>query len=272
MLIYDEDEQTYRNQPRLVTFSKLKLFRQSRKHYRRAMLGLCPGFEETPAMRRGTAGHAMFLEGQRAFEKRFVVINDKVKRGTKAWLENEADGRLGIKASEYHSLNEMANALEENDFATSLIQTSKREVVARHEDALGLPFGVQGRLDILHPLYGVCDLKITDTFDQRHRLIADRDYVGQVAFYSWLESDGLLTPARSCHVVWLEGVEPYRCQVVTIALQEIQMAHKLNMGALAQLAECMAEDMWVDGQDVVAWDVPPRYYDKIEITGIAEQK
>lgn len=268
MLIYNEPEEAYRQAPGLVTFSKLKLFRQSRKLYHRVMLGLAEGYDETPPMRRGTAGHAMFLEGQRTFEKRFVVINDKIKRGTAAWKANEADGRKGIKAKEYHQLNEMANALEENDFATALIQESKREVVARHEQAAGLPFGVQGRLDILHPLHGVGDVKITDTFDKRHWLIADRDYVGQLALYSWLESDGLLTPRRPCPVVFLEGVEPYRCQVVMVGVPELQTAHSFNLRSLADLAHCLAEDDWTDGPDVIDWEVPGRFLDKMEITGV----
>jgi exodeoxyribonuclease VIII len=85
---------------------------------------------ETPAMLFGGAFHSLLLEGEVAFNERFVVapqIDKRTKDGKAQWAALQELGKVVVSAEDYDLMTEMANAVIKHPFAIKCLAEGRSE-------------------------------------------------------------------------------------------------------------------------------------------------
>lgn len=95
--------------------------------------------EDTPALIFGSAFHALVLEGQEAFDNRFVVapeINRRTKAGQAEYAEfcTQNEGKAVIGKDDYNLMIDMLNAVIRHPFACRVLSEGRSEMSVFWED------------------------------------------------------------------------------------------------------------------------------------------
>ncbi len=135
-----------------------------------------------------------------------------------------------------------------NPRAAELLTLGRAEGVVRAEYC-GVP--CQSRMDWVHPLEGICDLKTCDDLTWFEADARRYGYVHQLAFYRALLSrrlDGLLVPV---HLIAVEKKEPYRCGVWLVSENSLAIAQRDAEVAIGRLVRCHEFAEWPTGYEEV---------------------
>jgi hypothetical protein len=248
-----------------VSFSWLKRWKEDEDmFYRRFVLGQKPDGEdeedETKALRIGTAGHCLVLEGPEIFAERYVVqpatyethnpkTHEKIR---KPWNRNakvcqlwaDAQEREIVSASEFLLLTRMRAAVERNPEAMRILAGARCELAIRIASPK-LGFDRQGRLDLLNLELGVLgDVKTIERLGDRARDLERRRYYAQLGYYDDLAREEFSAiDFRSC-IIWIEKAWPNRCLVEWLKPEFIEMGRAENDADLLELASRFANGDW----------------------------
>jgi hypothetical protein len=245
-----------------VSFSWLKRWEEDEDvFHRRFVRGEKPDQEpeETKALRIGTAGHCLVLEGPTVFAERYVVqpaTYPGIDKGTKLpiekpWNKNakvcqmweDAQERDVVSASEFALLSRMRAAVEANPEAMRILEGARCELAIRIASKLG--FDRQGRLDLLNLILGVIgDVKTIESLADRERDIERRRYYAQLAYYDDLAREEFTAIDFRCCIIWIEKAWPNRCLVEWLDPKYIEIGRAENDASLVKLAGRFADGSW----------------------------
>lgn len=253
-----EPEKVYRTAAREhLTSHQLADFRRCPELYRRKKLALVED-EDRPAYLVGRAAHALILEGQEAFDRRYAVggpLNPRTGRtfgsSTQAYAdwaaEQAAQGRQCL-TEEHHALAvNMAASVRPHLRARELLAEGVAEGVARVEYC---GVRVQSRIDWFHPTQGIVDLKTCDDLTWFEADARRYGYAHQLAFYHAVV-ERLTGTAFPVHLVAVEKRQPFRAGVWVVSEQTLASCRRENEAAIARLVECAAGDRWPTGYEEV---------------------
>lgn len=189
-----------------LSYSQLKAFAKSPNHY---LAYLRQDFKPTAKMQLGTAVHTFVLEPDQWAHR--YMVQAKADRRTTAGKElaaqqdAELNGRTPISMEDFGTIQRIAEAIERNRFAMSILRDSKRETVMEGE--------IKGYLfkavaDIWNGAV-VADLKTCEDAspDGFQRAAYNLDYHMQAAIYR------LLFDAQEFYWIAAETASPYNVQV-----------------------------------------------------------
>jgi hypothetical protein len=223
-----------------LRFSSLKLFAQSAAHYRWS-LDHGEQFTQSPAMRLGSAVHALLLGGD-------LVVYDSDRRG-KAWAEfreSYPPDSLILTASEHAEAKHMAASVEAHPLAGPLL-TERATVHERRIDWMrdgracrGTPDAVGGG--------ALVELKTTRSAEPE-KFIRDATrmgYHGQLSFYA----SGLLaagTEVRDLYIIAVESAPPYATTLLELEPTAWAAGDALVATWWEQLRACERSGVWPRG-------------------------
>ncbi len=247
----------YRQQ--FVTSSELMDFKASPLKYKWIKDGRIES-KESAAMKLGTAFHLMLLEGEDVF-KRHYIVGGPVNPATGAtygtetkkfreWVEENAQGRDVISHEDLDRVKEMVKGVWGHaDARRLLISCTMREAVLRGIEMEGLQ--CQCRLDGFDPVNGVLmDVKTTADIEMFEVRARHFHYANQMAFYkAMIQKAG--HKITSILLLVVETDAPYRCGVWSIDLRKLAMYEQENTALLAQLKDCIEEDVFPTGYETV---------------------
>jgi hypothetical protein len=231
-------------------YSRLKLMGLSPAHYQAATV------EETYAMERGSAVHALVLETQE------VIPYDKLTKAGKSaprtgeeFKKFEADhpGALILTAAEYPEACAQADTIRANRTAMRLLEGAR-------EQEFAWSFGKRacaGRPDVVARNF-ITELKTTASssptrFPWQARKLG---YYGQLAWYA----DGLATTGRCAaeqlYIVASESRAPYVVTVFALTPAAVEQGRRSYRLWFEQLLACEAVNEWPGYcQSIVPLDV-----------------
>ena len=251
-----EPEATYRAMAReLLTSHQLADFRRCPALYHKKKLGLIED-EDRPAYLVGRAAHAMILEGEDEFYRRYASggpVNPRTGKpfgsatqAYKDWSDEQAAKGFQCLTAEQHLLiANMALGVRTHPHIRELLEMGVPEGVVRTEYQ-GL--ACQSRIDWFHPEFGIVDLKTCDDLTWFEADAKRYSYAHQLAFYRAVaeRKTGVPFPVR---MVAVEKKEPFRCGVWLLSEQTLAFCQQENEAAMARLAECAAADAWPTGYE-----------------------
>lgn len=222
-------------------------FRRCPALYRKKQLGLIPE-RESGAFLVGRAAHTLILEGRERYEREYIVggpVNPKTGQpfgpGTKAFAEwGERIGKAALSDDQAALVEQMAAAVRGHELARELLADGVAEGVIRCTYA---DTPCQARIDWIHPLRGIVDLKTADSLDGFEAAITTFGYLHQLAFYRALlaQATGELS---AVHLIAVEKREPFRCGVWRLAPAVLDAAARQNESAIRELAQCQTTGVW----------------------------
>ena len=232
--------------PEPVRFSFLRLLGQrSPAHF----AGTSAELDETAAMERGSAVHAMLLGGA-------PVLCYPRRRAGKDWDAFEADhpDALILTETEYNKAVAMAVSVRRTPFAEAALDGIRETPILWTRAGVACRSTPDVRTD-----KRVVDLKTTRTAhpDEFTRLALSRAYHGQLA---WTE-EGMkalkLGVVSERIIVAVESVPPFVCQLFRFTDRAMEAGQKLVAAWFERLLVCRATGMWPPYlQRIAEIDVP----------------
>lgn len=230
-----------------VNWSALKHYAKSPAHYLAAQANP-PA--QTPEMQTGSALHALVLEGEAAFARRYAIApeGDKRRKEVKeAWAAFEAEhaGKEALTPAQNETVRRMAASLLEHPKVTPLLRRcTAREVSLQWTDpCTGIP--CKGRLDGLDRDSGlVLDLKSARDASPATfaRQAVNLQYHGQAAFYlNGLAAEGL---SADFIFVVVESAPPFGVALYHVGPEVLARGRQLVNQYLEQHAACTAANQW----------------------------
>lgn len=252
-----------------ISFHALLDFARDGSAYHRKITGEEPPEEETRAMLIGSATHALVLEGEDTFRRRYQISDGPLDENgkpysklTKAYKEWAAKQTLPtFSCEEGGIIRAMKNAVYGIDprtgepcAAAKLLAKGRPEIIVRF-DYCGLP--CQSMLDWVNPAYGevggeprgaIIDLKTTADLDKFHWQARDARYIHQLAFYrsAVAISTGAL---MDCYIIAVEKALHPRVGVFAIDTADLDEAARWNEQRLAELRDARDNSMWLTGYE-----------------------
>lgn len=254
--LIQEPEGTYRAMARdLLTSHQLADFRKCPALYHKKKLGLIAD-EDRPAYLVGRAAHALILEGEAEFHKRYASggpVNPRTGKpfgsttqAYKDWSDEQAAKGLQCLTVEQHMLvADIAEGVRAHPHVRELLAEGVPEGVVRTEYR---GMACQSRIDWFHPEFGIVDLKTCDDLTWFEADAKRYSYAHQLAFYRAVAErvTGVPFPVR---MVAVEKRQPFRCGVWLISEQTLAYCQRDNEAAMARLAECAATGIWPTGYE-----------------------
>lgn len=231
---------------------QLATFRDSPQFYRRKQLGLVPEVDWAELVI-GRAAHTLILEGRAEYQRRFVVggpINQRTgkpfdarSKAYKTWARQQ--GKPVLSDSDAIEVEAVFASVQAHPLVRELLSKGVAEGVVRTKYH-SLP--CQARLDWLHPVLGIVDVKTCKDIAWFASNAKSWGYFHQLAFYRAVvaEATGELVPAR---LVAVEKSEPFRCGVWLVAPDVLAAAQRENEEAMDRLARCRELDHWPTGYE-----------------------
>jgi len=225
---------------------------QSPAAYRSALSGL-GGETSTNAYQLGRAAHCVILEGDDAYNARYVSggpINDKTGQPygerTKAWSEWAASqrsaGREVITASDDVMCHRLAAGVNANDEARELLTQGMPERIAR---ARYCGEKCQIKIDWLSS-NAIVDLKTCRELSRFEYDFRDYKYANQLSFYQRVFESYALT-LLPVFVIAIEKKSPYACAVFSVDQSRLDDAQRENEAGINQLRKSRLNDIWPTG-------------------------
>ena len=202
---------------------------------------------ETPAMRLGTACHAMILTPNlfaRDYAIRPAGMDFRTKEG-KAWRDEvESLGKIALTSDEADTIIAVANAFESKKAARNSVLSAKAVECSMFWTAQGLP--CKGRPDWIGA-NEVYDLKVTIAADKPQDRLMRHAYD-----YGWLHqaahnATGLREHGfriRCGRLVMVSPKPPYNVQLIEIGEGDLDFLELHNMDTRQQMAKCHASGIW----------------------------
>jgi len=259
-----EPEGAYRAMARdLLTSHQLADFRKCPSLYHKKKLGLIAD-EDRPAYLVGRAVHAMILEGDDEFYKRYASggpVNPRTGKpfgsATQAytdWKEEQAAKGLQCLTAEQHLLvADIAEGVRSHPHVRELLVKGVPEGVVRTEYR---GMACQSRIDWFHPEFGILDLKTADSLDYFEADARRYGYAHQLAFYRSVAErvTGVSFPVR---MVAVEKRQPFRCGVWLVSEQTLAYCQQENEAAIERLKVCEKSGVWPTGfEEPLVFDAP----------------
>jgi hypothetical protein len=233
-------------------------------HYYQCYLNPEREFTTSDSLAFGTLLHCAVLEPER-FAREYQVVSPGVRARTKAWAK-ECNGKIGVRASDYHAVQTCIQRINEHNIARGLLfgDKGKSEVTLlwseQHDNDI---IQCKARLDRLLPGW-IVDLKsCTDARpDKFAQDCGDYWYDLKAAWYirAYLQH----FPANDCGIVGyalvaIESKWPYTVQVYTYEVDGLVDAFKrMELGVEDYLRGI--RQGWHREFDVIS--VPPPRYKK----------
>jgi|15BtaG_2_1085339.scaffolds.fasta_scaffold01326_4 hypothetical protein len=209
-------------------------------------------FKPSPTMNLGTAAHCAILEPHRYNE--LIAICPDCDRRTKtgkaeyASFVESAGKKTVIKYDQHEAVIAMANAVDEHEHATELMQDTKREVE--------IDFAFDGetckaKIDAVKGDNTIIDIKTTidASPDAFARQSASLFYQMQMAWYA--KAIGSSWKTCNCYVIAVENTEPYGVAVYRYDVDVLDNGWKLCCRALRQ---------WRDYNATISKNETPKAY------------
>ena len=238
-----------------LTSHLLADFRKSPYLYDKQVRGLIKE-KVTAAFITGRGAHVRILEGGAEYHSRFAIggpINKSTGKpfaaDTKAFREwAKEQGKPGIHYDDAELIEELATGVSMNSRAIDFITGGVAEGVVRAEYC---GVACQSRLDLVHPEFGIMDLKTTDNVDYFQPDGRRYGYAYQMAFYRAMLAlvlDGQMVPV---HLIAVEKKEPYRCGIWRMCSDMLTQAQKENEAAIERLKACRKRGAWPTGYEEI---------------------
>ncbi len=252
-----------------ISFHALLDFARDGSAYHRKITGEEPPEEETRAMLIGSATHALVLEGEETFRRRYQISDGPLDENgkpysklTKVYKEWAAKQTLPTFNSEEGGIiRAMKNAIYAADprtgepcIAAQLLAKGRPEIICRF-DYCGLP--CQSMLDWVNPAYAdiegeargaIIDLKTTADLDKFTWQARDARYIHQLAFYR--SAVAITTGAlMDCFIIAAEKTQHPRVGVFRVDNLDLDEAAKWNEQKLADLRDARDNGMWLTGYE-----------------------
>lgn len=193
----------------------------------------------------GTAAHKLVL-GVGSVIEPIDADSWRTKAAQEARDKARAEGRTPILASDYVTVQAMADKLSEHTLAMRLLSEGEPEVSAY---ALDEETGVmrRGRFDWLHPTLLV-DYKSAASANPRdlagrYGVVRKWGYDQQAAWYTDLARD-LGHPAAAFAFIFQEKTAPYQVTVAYIDDADLYDARAANRQALERFRDCTESGLW----------------------------
>lgn len=225
---------------RRLNFSALKQMARSPRHYRAALES---PVGDTVALRVGRLVHALTLEPQDVGARYAVYPGRRAGTEWEAFRSANA-ARAIVTQSEWDGAQAVAAAVIEQ--AGQYVSGGAAEQtilwVAQHARE------AKGRIDYIHPEFGVIDLKTT--VDASPRAVAAAvvryGYHAQAAWYvdGFRAAHGLVGEDVPYRIVAAEKAPPYAVAVYVLPPEAIAAGRALYRSWLAKLDECEAGGEW----------------------------
>jgi exodeoxyribonuclease VIII len=258
------DDKEYFTHP-AISYSKLKVFRQSRKKYKAMYVDRTLQQEPTDSMQLGSAVHCLTLEPH-SFDVRYAVapkVDRRTNIGKATWSEfcEASEGKTVLDADTYRKATNAANAIKDNRAASQLLALPgfcERPLMWKHPNVFGVE--CKAKLDKVTGAAGIIfDIKTTQdaTPAQFARTIASYGYDGQAAWYSeGFEAEFGDWPTFIFIAVQTDA--PYEVGLYELSQDDLTRACEENEHALRQLVECETSGDWLQPheRDVVKLALP----------------
>lgn len=232
--------------------------------------GTTPRKPATPAMRLGSALHALVLEPDEWDS--LVAVEGEFDRRTKlgrAAYESFADASSGktiITPDQYESVKRMAESIARHPAFVAFTSHTDcvREVAIRANDLeTGLP--LKCKPDLRVPGW-IIDIKTTSDAspDGWCRQAASLGYARQAAHYLDVVHSGLGHSCRFAHVV-VQSSPPWECAAYYLEDTDIEHARQQNARTKRKLKACYESNVWVEPQGVEILRIKlPRWTEFVE--------
>lgn len=250
-----------------VNNSSLTAALQSPKHYK---AGLDKEQEPTDAMLFGTMVHDGKLDPKELLNK-YVVMpafekelskEYKVPKASKEYKEkveeweSQNKGKIIVTQDDYNRMRDMCTALDAcTEARQRLSHDGPSEVSFVWRDrATGIL--CKGRIDKMnHRDRYISDLKTCQSCDDFERVIADRNYHRQGAFYI----DGLYELLGEWYQHWIIAVEkdhPFGVKAAPLSDDAVTFGRKQYRKALRNISSALNTGIYEGYQSPVCWDIP----------------
>lgn len=247
-----------------ISASRLKLLRESPRVYQSSvLLGRMPR-TETPAMRLGTAIHAVVLELDKFLDGYIVCPPEASDKRTKAFKDwsPKAGGKVVLTAAEYATVSAAWNAIKVHPIAGKIIRaaelTEKSVTYTDPETGADCRFRFDG---IAGPI--VFDIKTIAecSMDKITRAVFDFGYHIQAAHYlTGLETLGPSTEWRFMFL-FVETSEPWRVRVVELEAAIAELGRFERAALIRDLLARNASGDWSEpGENEVCSVSVPNWY------------
>lgn len=245
------DDTEYFKHP-AISYSKLKVFKQSRRRYKAMYVDRTLQFEPTESMQLGSAVHCLTLEPH-LFDVRYVVapkVDRRTNVGKATWADfcKHAEGKTVLDDSMYRTACNASNAIKDNRAATLLLEQSgycEHPLMWDHPHVFGVKCKAKLDKAVVGPQI-IFDLKTTQdaTPSAFARTIASYGYDGQAAWYSeGFEAEYGEWPTFIFIAVQTDA--PYEVGLYELHADDLSRACEENEHALRQLVECETSGDWL---------------------------
>ena len=256
--------------------SQLTTFIESRKTFYRRYVCNDPAWQQatTEAMRLGSLFHELVLEHSQ-FEDMVAIVprsalnadGHKMGNAYKRWKEQPENAcRLIMKADEAFSLQQMFQAIIENDTARTLLYDGDAQnEMTVHWHYFNTVIPARARLDRVREDY-IVDLKTIDSVSMQsiERAIESRLYYMQAAIYQ--DAIAKLTASHGERkllpfvLVFVEKQMPFEVISVELSQEYIDEGRQLAIRALHELQHCLETNDWTPptGKGLITVDRPSR--------------
>lgn len=193
----------------------------------------------------GTAAHKLVL-GVGSVIEPIDADSWRTKAAQEARDKARAEGRTPILASDYLTVQAMADRLSSHTLAMRLLSEGEPEVSAY---ALDEATGVmrRGRFDWLGTSvltdYKTCVSANPRDLAGRYGVVRKYGYDAQACWYLDLARD-LGHPARAFAFIFQEKTQPYQVTVAYVDDADLYEARDHNRAALERFRDCMASGLW----------------------------
>jgi exodeoxyribonuclease VIII len=187
----------------------------------------------------------------------FVIIegDGRTKAVKQQKAAAEAEGKLVLGGESADFMKYGLQNLRENRAATALIKNAEEQPTL-YADFAGLS-GIQARPDWGHASGTFPDLKTTSTLEKFSRSVVDFGYHIQAALVRMCaKAQGI--PSTVHRLIVVEREWPYRCQVMTLSDEYLELGEETAERELTRLAQCYRNEDWFSCEEHVVLE-PPRW-------------
>ncbi len=259
--IISEAEDRYHARSRAGEFlssHKLGDFRKSPFKYHKMMTGEVEE-KDKPEFLIGRAAHCLILEGQDAFDSRYVVSDGPINERT-----GKPYGKDSKAFQDWLSVQPTADIITEADYAEMVAMSeniwSHREIsdllsAGRNGVAEGVVraplegMDCQIRMDWFAPEIGIIDLKTTRDIEFFQKDVREYDYILQMAFYRAVLREATGGAEYKCHLIVVDKTDFHIAGYGEIPSAELATAERINAAAIRRLRECQTRKEWPTGYE-----------------------
>jgi len=229
-----------------------KILRSPRHYYAAYLDPERKKFEETEAMKIGSAAHKLILEGEDFFDDYAIIpesISSLTGKGSRtakpAYTDNlAAEGKIVLKKTQMEACDGMAKRVMEHPEAGSMLVggVAEQSIYWIDEDTGVL---AKCRPDYLIPEIAIPDLKTTNDArpDKFAKSCGEYEYHIQAAFYS----DGVMAATGfqlDMPFIAVEKDSPFELNVFWISPDDVNLGRTQYKRALEIYARCLENDDW----------------------------